>query len=235
VRPSTELIAAHRKAQHAAKEVLRALAGQIGPDDTERSIAAKAAAALAERGVRQTWYYDSPALVLLGSRSCRSESGATYRPALEAVGQTYLVTIDLSPSYEGHWGDCARSFPIEEGRVALEPESHEFADGLLFLRNLHTAMREFVTPQTTFHSLASWAGQRIQAAGFVNLDFHGNVGHSIATRREDRTYIEAGNHRLLSEVRLFTFEPHVRADHGRWGFKQEDCFFFDSADRLEVL
>src|SRR5690349_13373666 len=111
--PSTELIAAHRQAQQAAQAVLRELTGQIGPDDTEQSIADTAAAALSAHGVPQTWYYDCPALVLLGSRSCRSESGRSYRPGLEPVGQTNLVTIDLSPSYNGHWGDCARSFPIE--------------------------------------------------------------------------------------------------------------------------
>jgi Xaa-Pro aminopeptidase len=230
-----ESIAAHRQAQQTAKDVLRELAGQIGAHDTEASIVARAAAALAGRGVAQTWYYDCPALVLLGSRSCRSESGRDYRAALEPVGQTNLVTIDLSPSYEGRWGDYARSLPIEEGRIALEPKTQEFAAGLSFLGGLHCALREFVTPQTTFHELALWAGQRIGVGGFVNLDFHGNVGHSIARRREDRIYIEAGNHRPLGEVSFFTFEPHVRAEHGRWGFKQEDIFFFDSAGRLETL
>jgi hypothetical protein len=69
----------------------------------------------------------------------------------------------------------------------------------------------------------------------VNLDFRGNVGHSIATRREDRFYIEDGNHRSLGEVRCFTFEPHVRAAGERWGFKHEDIFFFDAAGRIEEL
>jgi len=96
-------------------------------------------------------------------------------------------------------------------------------------------MRGFVTPQTTFHELAMWTAQQIDAAGFVNLDFRGNVGHSIAARREERVYIEAGNHQPLGEVSFFTFEPHVRHKGGVWGFKHEDVFFFNATGTLEEL
>jgi len=233
--PTPDLIAAHRKVQATAKDVLSQLAREIRPQDTEQSIASRASGALSERGIRETWYYDCPALVLSGSRSCISISGREYRPGLEPVGQTNLVTIDLSPSFMGHWGDCARSFPVEEGRVTLEPKDPNFVAGLSFLHRLKSAMSEFVTARTTFHELALWASQRLDAEGFLNLDFRANVGHSIATRREDRIYIEEGNHRLLGEVSFFTFEPHVRALRGHWGFKHEDIFFFNSAGVLEEV
>jgi hypothetical protein len=96
-------------------------------------------------------------------------------------------------------------------------------------------MRSFVTPVTTFHELATWTARRIESGGFVNLDFRGNVGHSIATRREERLYIVSGNHRSLGEVPFFTFEPHVRATGGTWGFKHEDVFFFNETGTLEEL
>jgi Xaa-Pro aminopeptidase len=229
------LVTAHRKVQNAAKAVLRELADSIGPDDTEQSIATRAVDALARHGIRETWYYDCPALVLLGSRSCLSASGREYRPHSEPVGQNNLVTVDLSPSDGTHWGDCARSLAVEHGCVTFSPKSAEFAAGISFLRGLHAAMRRFVRPQTTFHELAIWTAQQIDAAGFVNLDFRANVGHSIATRREDRLYIEAGNERPLGEVTFFTFEPHVRAAGGPWGFKHEDIFFFDAAGNLQEL
>ncbi len=181
-----DVLSTHRKVQHAAKSVLRQLAQDIGPEDTEQSIATRAQAALRGRGVQETWYHDCSTLVLLGSRSCLSVPGRDYRPALEPVGQTNLVTIDLSPSYEGDWGDFARSLPIEGGCVTLEPKDPQFRAGLSFVRRLRSAMRAFVTPRTTFHDLAMWAAQRMEAEGFLNLDFRGNVGHSIATRREDR-------------------------------------------------
>jgi Xaa-Pro aminopeptidase len=233
--PQQELVTAHRKVQDAAKAVLRELAEDIGPEDTEQSIAGRAASALYRHGIRETWYYDCPALVLLGSRSCESASGRHYRPGLERVGQTNLVTIDLSPSHMHHWGDCARSFPVEQGRVTFTPESPALLAGVSFLRRLQSAMRLFVTPRTTFHELAMWTAWQIEAGGFVNLDFRGNVGHSIATRREDRLYIEEGNHRSLGEVSFFTFEPHVRATGEGWGFKHEDIFFFDATGTVEGL
>ncbi len=233
--PPQELVATHRIAQDAAKAVLRELAESLGPQDTEESIASRAASALYRHGIRETWYYDCPALVLLGSRSCTSLSGRNYRPQREPVGDTNLVTIDLSPSHEGHWGDCARSFPVEQGHVTASPGNLALAAGVSFLRHLHLAMRSFVTPRTTFHELAMWTARQIEAGDFVNLDFRGNVGHSIVTRREDRLYIEAGNHRSLGEASFFTFEPHVRATAGTWGFKHEDIFFFNASGTLEEL
>ncbi len=135
----------------------------------------------------------------------------------------------------GQWGDCARSFCVEQGRVAFAPNDPAFAAGIAFLRRLHSAMRLFVTVRTTFHELAVWTARQIESAGFVNLDFRGNVGHSIAARSEDRLYIEADNHRSLGEVSFFTFEPHLRAAGERWGFKHEDIFFFDAVGRIEEL
>lgn len=230
-----DIIAAHRRVQDAAKSVLRQLAQEIGPEDNEQSIATRAVAALFSYGIHDTWYHDCPALVLLGSRSRLSVSGRDYRPALEAVGQENLVTIDLSPSHGSHWGDVARAFPIENGRVTLEPSDPQLRAGLLFLHRLQSAMRTFVTPRTTFHELAVWTAQRLQAEGYSNLDFRGNAGHSIAAHRQDRLYIEEGNHRHLSEVGLFTFEPHVGTADGPWGFKHEEVFFFDADGRLEQL
>jgi Xaa-Pro aminopeptidase len=233
--PSQELVVAHRKAQDAAKAALRELAGYIGPEDTELSIATRAASALRRHGIHETWYYDCPALVLLGSRSCTSVSGRNYRPGLEPVGETNLVTIDLSPNHLGHWGDCARSFPVEQGRATFSPKNPAILAGVSFVQRLQSAMRLFVTPQTTFHELALWAERQIESAGFVNLDFRENVGHSIARCREERLYIEAGNHRPLGEVSFFTFEPHVRARGGQWGFKHEDIFFFDATGTVQEL
>lgn len=215
--------------------MLRDLADDIGANDTEHSIATRAAARLQARGIGETWYHDCPALVLLGARSCTSVSGRDYRPAVAPVGQMNLVTVDLSPSHLGHWGDCARSFAVEEGHVTLTPRDPSFRAGMSFLQRLHATMRQFVTPQTTFHELAIWSAQQIEAGGFVHLDFLGNVGHSIAARREDRIFVERDNHRRLSEVSFFTFEPHVREVDGKWGFKHEDIFFFNPVGVLEEL
>jgi Xaa-Pro aminopeptidase len=226
---------AHREVQQIAKAVLSEMAPVITPHDTERSIAGKAVEALRARGITETWYYNCPALVLLGSRSGLSVSGRDYEPADEPVGELNVVTIDLSPSRDGIWGDCARTFLVEDGRVTEQPVSAELAKGWQFLDGLHAGMRLFVDAQMTFHELFTWASGHITMAGFENLDFGNNVGHSIVARREDRQYVKAGNRARLCDVPLFTFEPHVRQVGGRWAFKHEDIFFFNAAGQIEEL
>lgn len=233
--PTDSAIAEHRAVQHAAQQVLEGLAATLHSEDTESSIVARSAEALRTHGLTQTWYHDCLALVLLGSRSCLSLSGRQYEPASEAVGRWNLITVDLSPARGDIWGDCARSFYVEEGCCRVQPRDPAFSRGKAFLGSLHAEMLRFVTRATTFHQLFEWSVAKISAAGFENLDFAGNVGHSIATRREECQYIEDGNHTHLSEVPFFTFEPHVRTVGGRWGFKHEDVFFFTADGRVAQL
>jgi Xaa-Pro aminopeptidase len=233
--PSDLFIASSREVQSAAKSVLDRLGVLITQIDSERTIAAKAYALLCESGYSDTWYYNCPAFVLLGTRSCISISGRDYVPSDETVGRMNLITVDLSPEKNGFWGDCARSFYIENGVIAKEPVSAEFIAGKQFLHTLHFEMKHFVNPDLTFHELFEWSNSQIQKAGFSNLDFLGNVGHSIATSRQNRQYIERANMKKLSEVPFFTFEPHVRFRDGKWGFKHENIFYFDGLRRLQEL
>lgn len=231
----TQGLNAHRMVQEIARSVLAELGGSIGPSDTERSIAARATTLLAERGIHETWYYDCPALVLLGSRSCLSVSGRDYSPGDEQVGRQNVVTVDLSPSSDGVWGDCARSFTIEDGRWTSTPANGELARGIRVEAQLHQAIREFAEPTMSFEDLFEFGNGEIERHGFENLDFLGNLGHSIGSRREDRCFVERGNQRRLDSVTCFTFEPHVRAIGGSWGFKHEEIYFFDTARRLSTI
>ena len=45
----------------------------------------------------------------------------------------------------------------------------------------------------------------IEDSGYINLDFMGNLGHSIVKDKGDRVYIEKGNIQKLSDVKYFTF------------------------------
>lgn len=232
----TELqIATHRKAQSAAKSVLDRLLEAITPNDTERSIATKAHEMLSELGYPETWYYHCPALVLLGSRSCLSVSGKDYQASNERVGSVNLVTIDLSPTDEQIWGDCARSFAIENGKVTTTPKSLEFKNGMLFLQQLQQQMLRIARPELSFGQLFDWANVRIRESGFVNLDYRNNVGHSIAISREERQFIQTNNAIALGDAPFFSFEPFVRLKGGNWGFKHEDIFFFNQTGLLEKL
>ena len=232
---SDETIAQYRAVQDVAKGVLAELGTTINSEDTEASIARRAVEALARCGLSETWYHECPAFVLLGSRSCLSISGRDYEPALEPVGLTNLVTVDLSPKLDEVWGDCARSFFVEDGQSTSDPALPEFVEGKRFLESLHAAMTGFVDTNTTFGQLFSWTEEQISAAGFENLDFARNVGHSIEKRPSGRKYVEAMNRSKVCEVQFFTFEPHVRRVGGRWGFKHENILFFDSYGRVRQL
>ncbi|MBI3284939.1 MAG: aminopeptidase P family protein [Burkholderiales bacterium] len=228
-------MAEHRKAQQAAKTVLARLPCMITPEDTEHSIACKAREMLCAAGYAETWYYQCQALVLLGSRSCISVSGKDYQANHEKVGHANLITIDLSPTLGNYWGDCARSFVMEDGKVTATPQALEFKNGLHFLDRLHQEILKLLKPQTSFGQLFEWANVRIRESGFVNLDYRGNVGHSIAGSREERQFIEADNPVRLGDVPFFSFEPFVRLKGGKWGFKHEDIFFFDQTGALQLL
>ncbi|MGL4995175.1 MAG: M24 family metallopeptidase, partial [Deefgea sp.] len=133
------------------------MVSQITALDTEASIAMKAKELMALNGIRSTWYYDCPSFVLLGSRSQLSISGREYVPSDELVGERNLVTIDLSPSQGDVWGDCARTFCIENGCVTNEPVSAEFQRGLLTEKTLHAELREVARPDMTGAALFDWA------------------------------------------------------------------------------
>lgn len=225
----------HREVQAIARRVLADLGETITPDDSERTIAARATSMMKRLGITATWYYDCPAFVLLGSRSCLSVSGANYVPESEPVGVTNLVTVDLSPSLNGAWGDCARSFVVENGRHTDMPTLPEFKRGLDAERQLHQRVISFATRETSFEHLFDFANADIADLGFENLDFSGNVGHSIESSRIDRRFIEAGNSARLGDAKLFTFEPHIRELGGQWGFKHEDIYFFGADGKIVAL
>jgi Xaa-Pro aminopeptidase len=225
----------YQEVQSIAKQVLASLSGTITSSSTERSIAESAIKLLVDLGISETWYYDVPAFVLLGSRSCLSISGKDYRPANEPVGQTNLVTVDLSPCRGDIWGDCARSFVIENGQCTSDPVNLEFQEGLAAQTQLHKKMTEFMKPETKFSALFELGNQQIKDIDWENLDFLSNLGHSIETRPANRKFIDSNCHAQLDSVRFFTFEPHIRKPNGKWGFKHENIYYFNDSGKVIEL
>ncbi|MFC3178086.1 M24 family metallopeptidase [Undibacterium amnicola] len=233
--PDILQIQAHQKVQHCAKTVMAQLPHLLIAEDSEYTIAAKAYQLLCEQGLTETWYYDCPALVLAGTRSCLSISGREYQASQEKLGGKNLISIDLSPSLDTVWGDFSRTFAFEFGSYVEHAKTLEYQNGLSFLRKLHEEMCNWVRPNTSFHQLFQWANVRIRESGFVNLDFRTNVGHSIEVQRERRQYIQANNHQLISSIDFFSFEPFIRLKGGHWGFKHEDIYYFGEDDKLICL
>lgn len=226
----------YKKVQSIAKSVLQDIKPFITAEVSEKQIAERCASLMKERGAEKTWYYECPALVLLGSRSCLSISGKDYVPSGEKVGSENLVTIDLSPLVGKIWGDCSRSCVVEDGRVREEAEikSAGFLQGLKAERLLHDSFIKAAAPGKTFEEIFLEMNALIKSLGFENLDFLGNIGHTIEVDKNDRLYFEKGNAAALGQDTLFTFEPHIRAAGGRWGFKLENIYYFENGVAKEL-
>lgn len=95
-------------------------------------------------------------------------------------------------------------------------------------KKLHDRMMDIVNPNMTFEELYYLMNVYIVDKGYINLDFMGNLGHSIVRSKDDRIYIEKGNNTKLGNVSYFTFEPHISVRGSKYGYKREDIYFFDN-------
>ena len=225
----------YKDVQKIAKKAHDHLGSFIHSESTEQSIVKKAIELLSDFGAKDTWYHGVPAYVLLGSRSCLSISGRDYQPADERVGETNLISVDLSPMIGDIWGDCARSYFVENGSVTKEPQKREFQEGYTVEKELHERMKAFVAPETRFSELYEFGNHQINELGFENLDFLNNLGHSIEKVPAKRRFIDESCQEKLGDVQLFTFEPHVRKLDSIWGFKYENIYYFNSVGRAIEL
>ncbi len=226
----------YQKVQSIAKETIEFLESFIKQGMTEKEIREAAESFLHKKGISSFWYYDIGAFVFTGERTTKSISGREYQPTDEKVQSEDLVTVDLSPEIRGIWGDFARSFVIADGKVAKAEQSNspEIIQGIKAEEMLHKRFQEFLREDMSFEEACAEMNLFIKSFGFENLDFKGNLGHSIERNLKDRIYIEPGNKTKFKEVNLFTFEPHIRKKDGRYGFKREDVYYF-SEGKLQIL
>ena len=181
-------------------------------------------------GAESFWYWDIGAFVFAGDKTAVSVSGREYKTDAHIIKPNDIVTIDLSPQSNGIWGDYARTLILESGKIVTDTEqiqNDEWRFGLKTEKHLHEIMLDFVNASTTFEDLFYFINEQIIACGFVNLDFLGNLGHSIVKDRRQCIYIEKGNMKKLSDVKAFTFEPHIGLSGSLYGYKQEDIYCFD--------
>lgn len=183
-----------------------------------------------ENGADSFWYWDVGAFVFSGTDTVASVSGKSYRTSDNVIGADDIITIDLSPQNNNVWGDYARTIIIEKGKVVKDIsdiENREWREGLYMEEYLHKEMKKFVTPDITFEQLYYHINELIIQNGYVNLDFLGNLGHSIVENKQERIYIEKGNTAKLSSVKAFTFEPHICLENGKYGVKMENIYSFE--------
>lgn len=188
-------------------------------------------------GADSFWYWDVGAFCFAGEDTTVSVSGKNYQTSDRRIQENDIITIDLSPQCGQIWGDYARTIILENGQVTDEIstiKNAEWKAGLQMEDLLHAELRRFVTPDTSFEELYFHINEMIRQNGFENLDFMGNLGHSIVQRKEDRIYIEKGNTAMLSAVSLFTFEPHICRNGGKYGYKKENIYYWEDGTLCEL-
>lgn len=188
-------------------------------------------------GADSFWYWDVGAFVFAGDKTAVSVSGRAYKTDDHIIEPNDIITIDLSPQNNCIWGDYARSLIVENGRIVKDIEqikNNEWRDGLKMEAYLHEAMLGFVNENTTFEELFYYINDQIKARGYINLDFLGNLGHSIVKDKRHRIYIEKGNTEKLSAVDAFTFEPHISLPGALYGFKKENIYGFNGGVLTEL-
>ncbi|KTD86007.1 hypothetical protein UQ64_18025 [Paenibacillus etheri] len=82
----------------------------------------------------------------------------------------------------------------------------------------------------TFEEVYLYMNGVIKQLDYINLDFSGNLGHTIEFNKDNRKYFELGNKMQLSEASFFTFEPHIKHTNGEYGFKREDIYYFRNGE-----
>lgn len=192
---------------------------------------------LMELGADSFWYWDVGAFVFAGDETTVSVSGKQYVTSDKIIENNDIITIDLSPQVGNIWGDYARTIIVEKGEVVDDIEliqNQEWKSGLQMEEKLHAELFRFVTKETTFEELYYHMNEFIVENGFVNLDFMGNLGHSIAKVKSDRIYIEKGNKAKLVAMNYFTFEPHIAFPDSKYGYKKENIYYFDEDVLVEL-
>ena len=221
----------YREVQNLAKETMAYAARFLCPGMPLAELRQRCEEKMRSLGAGSFWYWDVGAFCFSGTDTALSLSGREYQTPPAVLQPDDLITIDLSPQIGDIWGDYARTLVLENGKAVLcaaQIQNPQWRDGLLTEERLHAEMARFVRPDTTFEELFFHINRFIQELGYVNLDFAGNLGHSIAKRKEDRIYTEKGNAAPLSSVPFFTFGPHIGLPGSPYGYKMEDIYYFEN-------
>lgn len=231
------MIQEYREMQQIAKDTMAYIKTVIRAGMSLREIRRLCEEYMLLHGADSFWYWDIGAFVFAGDETAVSVSGRDYQTADRLIAENDIITIDLSPQRNAIWGDYARTIVLEDSKVAVHTEqiqNPEWRRGLLAEERLHRELLAFATPDTTFEELYLHINHLIAELGFVNLDFLGNLGHSIVKSKDDRIYTEKGNHTRLADADYFTFEPHISVPGSKFGYKMENIYYFENGALTEL-
>ncbi|MEA5050933.1 MAG: M24 family metallopeptidase [Oscillospiraceae bacterium] len=218
------------KAQEIAKRTTERLAAFLRPGLSYEEIRDFAERTMKALGSESFWSRNRHgALVLFGeltTYSGRDDPDAEFADAGLTVAPDDVVTVDLCPCVDGGWGDYTRSFFLVGGRVTPEAALPQGAcrRGMELEHALHREMIQFVDEKTTFEDLYYHITAALARAGWHNLDYHDNFGHSIENFPEQRVAVARGvTERIVGHGKPLSFEPHIGCGDGP-GLKHEDMY-----------
>lgn len=227
----------YKEVQEIAKKTIDYIKSEIKVGMSLIEVREKCEKMMLDLGADSFWYWDVGAFVFANDETTLSISGKSYNTADKEINSNDIITIDLSPQNLNIWGDYARTIIIEDGIVVnniKDIKNDEWRKGLTMEEMLHQELFDYVTPNTSFEQLYFHMNDFIVSHGFINLDFLGNLGHSIVQNKADRIYIEKGNQCKLKEVNFFTFEPHISIKNSVYGYKKENIYYFENDKLLEL-
>lgn len=226
----------YKQVQQIAKDTMEYMKTQIKPGMSLIELRDKCEQKMLDLGADSFWYWDVGAFVFANDETTLSVSGRDYKTSDRVIEENDIITIDLSPQNGDTWGDYARTVIVENGKVVQTDAvtNTEWKNGLEMEAFLHNELIQYVTEQTTFEQLYYHMNALIEEKGFINLDFMGNLGHSIVRKKDDRIYIEKGNHTCLGDVAFFTFEPHISIAGSKYGYKMENIYYFENGQLVEL-
>ena len=226
----------YNQVQQIAKDTIAFARQNIKPGMNLQDVRKMCDEKMLELGADSFWYWDVGTFVFAGDETTISVSGRQYTTSDRIIAPNDIITIDLSPQNGDTWGDYARTIILQDDNVVdiAEIKNHEWKQGLLMEEFLHSELIRFARTETTFEELYYHMNSLIENKGFINLDFSGNLGHSIVKRKDDRVYIERDNHIRLGDAALFTFEPHISVSGSKYGYKKENIYYFHN-DVLQEL
>lgn len=215
--------------QKIAKETMKFIKTQIKPGLKLSKLKTLAEDKMLSLGVKDFWYHGIGAFCFEGTDTALSMSGSNYKVSDKPIEKNDIITVDLCPEADRCYGDYARTIIIENGKViekSDEVANNEWRCGLFMEERLHGDLIRFANMNTTFAELFRHTNAFIIESGYINLDFHGNLGHSIAYSLDERVFIENSNKMKLSEVKYFSFLPHIGVQNSKYGFKEENIYYF---------
>ena len=218
------------KAQDIARACLEHMREYLRPGLGREEIHEECARYMTALGSQRWWIHDDPALILFGDMTAYS---GREDPAPRFRGKTVqpndLITIDVAPTVHNGWGDLARSFVMEDGKIVnwKNCRNEEIRQRMAMEMRLHQLFVDSVDERMTFEMLHDLVDSFLKKAGYRNLDYHGNYGHTIENEQRDRVTIDRGvRTNIVSYGKPITFEPHICRIDGSFGIKHEIMYVY---------